>query len=60
MICATRAIDPARAPRTRVLYGSEIFGIGMFVFISITFALRMNKQEKIMLELFPKQYPEYQ
>ena len=39
---------------------SSIFGIGMFVFISITFALRANKEEKIMLELFPTQYPEYQ
>jgi protein-S-isoprenylcysteine O-methyltransferase Ste14 len=39
---------------------SSIFGIGMFIFISITFALRMNKEEKIMLELFPEQYPEYQ
>ena len=39
---------------------SSIFGIGMFVFISITFALRISKEEKIMLELFPEQYPEYQ
>ena len=39
---------------------SSLFGIGMFVFISITFALRINKEEKIMLELFPEQYPEYQ
>ncbi len=39
---------------------SSIFGIGMFIFISITFALRLNKEEKIMLELFPEQYPEYQ
>ncbi len=39
---------------------SSVFGIGMFVFISITFALRINKEEKIMLELFPEQYPEYQ
>ena len=38
----------------------NIIGIGMFVVISITFALRINKEEKIMLELFPKQYPEYQ
>jgi protein-S-isoprenylcysteine O-methyltransferase Ste14 len=37
-----------------------IIGIGMFVFISITFALRIDKEEKIMLELFPQQYPEYQ
>ena len=39
---------------------TSIFGIVMLVFISITFALRMNKEEKIMLELFPDQYPEYQ
>jgi protein-S-isoprenylcysteine O-methyltransferase Ste14 len=39
---------------------SSIFGIGMLIFISIAFALRMNKEEKIMLELFPEQYPEYQ
>jgi protein-S-isoprenylcysteine O-methyltransferase Ste14 len=36
-----------------------IFGIGMFVIISINFALRIGKEEKIMLELFPNQYPEY-
>ena len=39
---------------------TSIFGIGMLVFISITFAWRMNKEEKIMLELFPEQYPAYQ
>jgi protein-S-isoprenylcysteine O-methyltransferase Ste14 len=39
---------------------SSIFGVAMFIVISITFALRMNKEEKIMLELFPEQYPEYQ
>ena len=39
---------------------SSIFGIGMLIFISIFFALRINKEEKIMLELFPEQYPEYQ
>ena len=39
---------------------TSIFGIGVLVFISITFALRMHKEEKIMLELFPEQYPEYQ
>lgn len=38
---------------------SSIFGVGMFIFISIAFALRMNKEEKIMLDLFPEQYPEY-
>ena len=39
---------------------SSIFGIGMLIFISIFFVLRMNKEEKIMLALFPEQYPEYQ
>ena len=39
---------------------TSIFGIGMLIFISIFFALRINKEEKIMLELFPEQYPEYQ
>jgi protein-S-isoprenylcysteine O-methyltransferase Ste14 len=39
---------------------SSIFGISMFIVISITFTLRMNKEEQIMLELFPEQYPEYQ
>lgn len=39
---------------------SSIFGIGMLIFISIAFALRINKEEKIMLDLFPEQYPEYQ
>ena len=39
---------------------SSIFGILMLIFISIFFALRINKEEKIMLELFPNRYPEYQ
>jgi protein-S-isoprenylcysteine O-methyltransferase Ste14 len=39
---------------------SSIFGVGMLIFISIFFALRINKEEKIMLELFPEQYPIYQ
>ena len=39
---------------------SSIFGIGMFISIFIMFALRLNKEEKIMLELFPEQYPQYQ
>ena len=37
-----------------------IFGIVMFIVISIIFALRIGKEEKLMLELFPRQYPEYQ
>lgn len=39
---------------------SSIFGVAMFIFISIAFAWRMNKEEKILLDLFPEQYPEYQ
>jgi protein-S-isoprenylcysteine O-methyltransferase Ste14 len=38
----------------------NLFGIGMVIFISIAFAFRIKKEEKIMLELFPEQYPEYQ
>src|SRR5262245_37351240 len=38
----------------------NIIGISLFVLISITFAVRIDKEEKIMLELFPEQYPEYQ
>jgi len=37
-----------------------IFGIVMFIVISIVFTLRISKEEKLMLELFPRQYPEYQ
>jgi protein-S-isoprenylcysteine O-methyltransferase Ste14 len=36
-----------------------IFGIVMFIVISIVFALRIGKEEKLMLELFPRQYREY-
>ena len=39
---------------------TSIFGLVMLGFISITFALHMHKEERIMLELFPKQYQEYQ
>ena len=35
-------------------------GIVMFIVISIIFALRIGKEEKLMLELFPRQYPAYQ
>ena len=41
------------------LIGS-ILGIVMFIVICITFALRIGKEERLMLELFPRQYPEYQ
>ena len=37
-----------------------LFGIVMFIVVSITFALRIGKEEKLMLELFPRQYPDYQ
>jgi protein-S-isoprenylcysteine O-methyltransferase Ste14 len=37
-----------------------VFAIVMFVVISITFAWRLNKEEKLMLELFPRHYPAYQ
>ena len=39
---------------------TSIFGVGIFIFTTIAFAWRMNKEEKIMLKLFPDQYPEYQ
>ena len=37
-----------------------LFGIGMFVIISIMFAWRISKEEQIMLDLFPSHYPAYQ
>ena len=37
----------------------SIFGIGVFVIASFTYISRIGKEEKIMLELFPKEYPEY-
>jgi protein-S-isoprenylcysteine O-methyltransferase Ste14 len=36
------------------------FGIGVFLIASVIFSLRINKEEKIMLELFPNEYPLYQ
>jgi protein-S-isoprenylcysteine O-methyltransferase Ste14 len=36
------------------------FGIGLFVFASIIFLSRIGKEEKIMLGLFPNEYPAYQ
>ena len=38
----------------------SLFGIGVFIFGGIIFILRISKEEKIMLELFPGQYPAYQ
>lgn len=37
-----------------------VFGIIMFIVISITFVARISKEETIMLELFPSHYPAYQ
>ena len=41
------------------LMGS-IWGIGVFIVASLVFILRIGREEKIMLELFPNEYPEYQ
>jgi protein-S-isoprenylcysteine O-methyltransferase Ste14 len=37
-----------------------VFGIAVFIFASIIFLSRIGKEEKIMLELFPNEYPAYQ
>jgi protein-S-isoprenylcysteine O-methyltransferase Ste14 len=37
-----------------------VFGIGVVVFASIVFLSRIGREEKIMLELFPNEYPAYQ
>jgi protein-S-isoprenylcysteine O-methyltransferase Ste14 len=37
-----------------------IFGIVVFIFASMIFLSRIEKEEKIMLELFPNEYPIYQ
>ncbi len=36
------------------------FGIYIFIIATVLFSFRMDKEEKIMLELFPNQYPAYQ
>jgi protein-S-isoprenylcysteine O-methyltransferase Ste14 len=36
------------------------FAIGVFVEASILFLSRIPREEKIMLELFPNAYPQYQ
>ena len=45
------------------LFGSALSGetiaIVLFLILSVTFLLRMPKEERIMLMLFPSQYPEY-
>jgi protein-S-isoprenylcysteine O-methyltransferase Ste14 len=38
----------------------SIWGIGVFMIASLTLILRIGKEEKIMLELFPDAYPMYQ
>jgi protein-S-isoprenylcysteine O-methyltransferase Ste14 len=38
----------------------SIWGISVFFAASIIFTLRIAKEEKIMLELFPNEYPGYQ
>jgi protein-S-isoprenylcysteine O-methyltransferase Ste14 len=38
----------------------SIWGIGVFIIASFTLILRIGKEEKIMLELFPNEYSEYQ
>ena len=37
----------------------SFFGIGVFAVSFIAFIPRIRKEEKIMLELFPNEYPEY-
>ena len=37
-----------------------VFGIGVFILASIIFLSRIGKEETIMLELFPHEYPVYQ
>lgn len=37
-----------------------VFGIGVFIVASIIFLARIRKEETIMLELFPNEYPAYQ
>lgn len=41
------------------LTGSAL-GLGIFVVMSAIFLLRVPREERIMLELFPNQYPAYQ
>ncbi len=38
----------------------SIFGAGMFIASGIMFVLRIAKEERIMLQLFPNTYPRYQ
>jgi protein-S-isoprenylcysteine O-methyltransferase Ste14 len=38
----------------------SISGICVFIFAGVVFILRINKEEKLMLELFPNEYPSYQ
>jgi protein-S-isoprenylcysteine O-methyltransferase Ste14 len=38
----------------------SLWGIGVFIIASLSLILRIGKEEKIMLELFPDAYPVYQ
>jgi protein-S-isoprenylcysteine O-methyltransferase Ste14 len=38
----------------------SFWGIGVFIIACLTFILRIGKEEQIILELFPNEYPEYQ
>ena len=37
-----------------------VFGVGLFLIALVMFSLRIPKEEKIMLELFPNEYSSYQ
>ena len=41
-------------------FTGSFFGIGIFVIASIVYVSRIWREERIMLELFPNEYPEYQ
>lgn len=42
-----------------VLLAGIIFGIVIFIIACIVFSFRIKKEEHIMLQLFPNEYPEY-
>jgi protein-S-isoprenylcysteine O-methyltransferase Ste14 len=42
------------------LLTGSMFGIGVFIIASFFYILRIHKEEKIMLNLFPNEYPAYQ
>ena len=41
-------------------FTGAIFGIAVFIIFLTIFLSRINKEERIMLELFPNEYPAYQ